>query len=209
MGLTKIDGFTGEAEILGGLYRVEYAAGTLSVSGLGLDGAYAVLDALAARQIVAVRVRPGDRPLAAPQPQTPPERPSAREAPPSARAEASAAAPPWEENKPADKPAQESGAATASSGAEAAEPGPAAGAGTPPPAAAGPGGVVPEKVAGSKRFIEVLEWVMSAKGLKPADVDAIVAALEAVRDSVPVVARVRDLRDKVTSNLAAWAENGG
>jgi len=75
-----------------------------------------------------------------------------------------------------------------------------------PPAA---GGEIPEKVLSSKRFIEVLEWVMKAYGHTPKDVDAIVAQLEQLKAQIPVVQRVRDLQDKVTSNLAAWAENGG
>jgi hypothetical protein len=74
-------------------------------------------------------------------------------------------------------------------------------------------GAAPEKVVKAKRFIEVLNWVMSpggftAEGLKPTQVTEIVAACEALRKTVTVVDRVRDMHDKVVSNLAAFSEAG-
>jgi hypothetical protein len=69
------------------------------------------------------------------------------------------------------------------------------------------GAEVPEKIAKSTRFIEVMEWVMATKKLKPGQVDEIVAGCEALKE-IPAVRRVRDIRDKVISNLAAYAEAG-
>ena len=55
MAITKMLGFTGEAEILGGLHAITFHVGSgLTIQGLDLDGAYHVLDALARRQITGV-----------------------------------------------------------------------------------------------------------------------------------------------------------
>lgn len=226
MGLTKIDGFAGEAEILGGLYRVEFNNGTLAIKGIDLDGSYAVLDALASKQILAVRVQPGDRPAVATAQSVPVQRVDPKEVERAEKQVASttklapAAFAGERESDRAARAAMEAMQETrASQAPKDAEPAPPATAGSPPPSSgtggAGgavpawvSGGAVPEKVAGSKRFIEVLEWVMRERGLSVKDADALVAALEEIKPHVPVVQRVRDLKDKVVSNLAAWAENG-
>lgn len=65
----------------------------------------------------------------------------------------------------------------------------------------------PEKVVKSGRFIDVLEWVMKTRGLKAEQVDEIVAVIEQLKE-LPAVRRVRDIKDRVISNLAAYEEAG-
>jgi hypothetical protein len=259
MAMTKILGFTGEAEILGGLHGVVFHAGGLTINGLDLDGAYAVMEALSKKALTGVRLVPGDRP-ADPRVEeykvaqatgfagsfsdfldyihdhtagklktvkAEPEKPrldapafagesatdrAARGAQNAANERAK------EEKKP--KPALttvekeaikslESGSTTTKLPEGATLVSLAEKAAEVKTAEKGASSDIPEKVASSKRFIEVLEWVMKENNLAPKDVDAIIAKLEMLKDRIPVVQRVRDLRDKVTSNLAAWAENGG
>lgn len=188
MALTKVTGFDGEAEVQGALRQVRYNDSVLSISGLSLEDAYAVLDGLSAKSIQAVRV--GPTPVFA-QPVPTPRA--------VVEAMVSSAAPPAQAEREA-------------SPALALVPSPEVKAGPPPvaatetPTAVAPGDV-PEKVAKTGRFIEVLDWVMKSKGLVPKQVDEIVAEVEKLK-ALPVVARVRDLKDKVVSNLAAYAEAG-
>ena len=69
MGLTKVTGFKGEAELLGSLRQVEFSEdgpeGYLTIRGLGLDGAYAILAALASKELAVLHVQAGDRPAGA------------------------------------------------------------------------------------------------------------------------------------------------
>lgn len=246
MAMTKILGFTGEAEILGGLHGVTFHDGGLTISGLDLDGAYAVMEALSKKTLMGVRLEPGDRPGAEPvdarreayrEKQAegfkgsyedfldlihaqPGEKKAVKEAQPKTELAPKVFAGEKESDRAAaavndeilktireKEKAAKSAAKTEEVKAEVKPEAPTGRVETSQPEAGGDD--IPEKVVGSKRFIEVLEWVMQANGLTTKDVDPIIAKLEAVKDRIPVVQRVRDLRDKVTSNLAAWAENGG
>lgn len=178
--MTKVTEFGGEAEVMGGLRLVRYDAPVLSISGLSLEDAYAVLEKLSLKSIQAVRV--GAEPvLAQPAPS------------PRAVVEAMAAKPVLPAAQPEVREEAKAGPPPASPSTE-----------TPTVVATGD---VPEKVAKTGRFIEVLDWVLKAKGLKPSQVDEIVSEFEKLK-TLPVVARVRDLRDKVVSNLAAYGEAG-
>jgi hypothetical protein len=225
MGLTKIDGFEGEAEILGGLHRVEFSNGSLAILGLSLDAAYGVLDALASKTIRAVRVQPGDRPEIVGQLPDPPKEfvPPTLEQLPETKPPPKLPPATFAGERASDRAAagvmdalvresfKEKQAAPVAASKDA-EPSSASAGSPPPPTGAGDGEAVsgvPAKVVGTKRFIEVLEWLLKERKLSTKDVDGIVAALEEIKAVVPVVGRVRDLRDKVVANLAAWAENGG
>jgi hypothetical protein len=193
MALTKVTEFGGEAEVMGGLRLVRYDAPVLSISGLSLEDAYAVLEKLASKSIQAVRV-------GGPAAGSTVEVPRAA-ASPRALVEAMATSPSLSS---APKEAVQEAAPWVGQGAKkVSETESAAPAAQPSPAIEG----VPEKVAKTGRFIEVLDWVMKSKGFKPSDVEAIIAECEKLR-ALPVVSRVRDLRDKVVSNLAAYGEAG-
>ena len=69
-------------------------------------------------------------------------------------------------------------------------------------------GDVPEKIAKTKRFIEFLDWLMKAKNLKVSQVDEIVAEVTKFKESIPVVSRIGDIRERVLSNLVAYEEAG-
>ncbi len=281
MAMTRILGFTGEAEILGGLHGVVFHEGGLTIQGLDLDGAYAVMEALSKKTLTGVRLVPGDRPQTGggvaqgPDPRmeeykqmqaagfngsfsdfldyihdaktkkAEKEKPERRE---KTAAESDEVSKKREPEKPLlDAPAfaGESDTDRAARGAQIAANEKAKPTLTTEEKAAIkslesgsttttlPEGAtlvslaekaaevkaaekkeatpsdIPEKVVTSKRFIEVLEWVMKENGLTPKDEEAIIKKLEQLKDRIPVVQRVRDLKDKVTSNLAAWAENGG
>lgn len=181
MGLTKINGFTGEAEVQGALRGVQYQGSALTIHGLTLDEAYGLLDALAAKSIAAVRVRGKEK---EPAPESAPTAGGparvARDGASEGDAKAAQVLPPAAEKEPA-----------------------------PPekPEALLVAGVVPEAIAKSGRFIEVMDWVIKSKGLKRTQVDEIVAECEKLKD-LPIIRRVRDIRDKVVSNLAAYGEAG-
>jgi len=188
MALTKVKAFEGEAEVLGALHTVSYNADLLTIGGVSIEQAYAVLDKLSTKQIVAVKV--GNQP-AAPQPKT--ESQAAKVPQPVAEKPAPhvAAQPPAKveadelEFPPKDDvPPQ------------------------PPTIAEEAAGDVPEKIKNATRFIEVLDWVLATKKFNKTQVDEITAACEELRPVVKVVSRVRDLKDKVVSNLAAYSEAG-
>jgi hypothetical protein len=205
--ITKLTGFVAEAEVLGRMVRVEFKEGVgLTIEGLTHHEAMEAIDRLANRSLSAVNPRAAlllGQPLETPknpypearrdQPAAPATsekttgkqttRSSEDRTPEPAREES----PPWVEDTKED-------AKVAASLKSVPEPG-------------ADNGEVPEKVAKSARFIEVLEWVIQSKGFKPAQVDEIVAAIEALKE-LPAVRRVRDIRDKVTSNLEAYAEAG-
>ena len=189
MGITRVKAFAGEAEVLGKLVEVEYTVdGRLQLEGLTLDEAYEALDKLSLKQITAVRVTGKTGPEAPKE--APPPKPSApkKVATPLRAVPEEAPAPKASAPKaPKEAPAAEAPAAEAPSDAE---------------------GGIPEKVQATKRFIEAMDWVMKAKGLKPSQVDEIVAACEEVKGSITVLGRVRDIRDKVVSNLVAYEEAG-
>ena len=67
---------------------------------------------------------------------------------------------------------------------------------------------LPQRVVESKRFIEVMTYVMEKHGLKGDNKAAIVAACEALKEHVPVVRRTRDIGEKVEMNLLTLAEAG-
>jgi len=236
MGLTKVDGFDGEAEILGGLHRVQFSHERLIIEGIELNRAYEVLDRLSAGTIQAVRVSQQDAKVATREQvkdvmaeglqtgielgkkmgkpadtfscevcgKPAPNRmrrcndhPHAVNAPQVVKeTDATAKA----EEKPADPIA-----AVAVKQPEKVAEKPVERLGPAPP----PGSVeMPDNIAGSKRFIEVMNWAMDAYGLKPADEDKIIALMETLRPKAKIVERVRDMGDKVKSNLAGWKEAG-
>lgn len=194
MGLTKVTGFTGEAELQGGLYPVSFEHDWLRIGGLTLAQAYDILDALAAKTIVSVRVQGKDANRQITEPATPePKEPTKQKEDASPPKRSSKDQVPKEEKKAGRLPTPEPEESKPETPAPA------------PPAEKN--GAIPEKVATSARFIDVLDWVMKSNGFKSEQVDEIVAAFEPLKE-LPVVKRVRDLRDKVVSNLAAYAEVG-
>lgn len=197
MAITKLTGFKGDAEILGSLREVEYDGAILSGSalkifGLRTEDAEAILNALSTRAVTAVRplaqnvgtaVTPEEMRARAPK--------NGAGVQPAAGLKVESKATP-EPEKATEKelefpPKEEKGAEPAPAAAE---------------------GGVPEKIAKSGRFIEVMDWVMKERGLKPSQVDEIVAECEKLAPQIKVVERVRNLKEKVESNLAAYAEAG-
>lgn len=255
MALTKINGFTGEAELLGSLHEVQFTGGNLTIYGLSLDAAYDVLDALAAKAIVATRVR-GEKtanfvekspfrseqlanspqgegadsgsfyyydnskniPESEPgsQKATPPARPPRESAMRAVSAKSEASRGP--SNATADVEAPPAKAKQSASKAAAAS----ASKEQQPETEQPPfemdakllefppkdeGDAVPDNILKSGRFVEVLDWVMKAKGLKPTQEAELLAELSKLKET-PAVRRVRDLKDKLASTLAAYEEVG-
>lgn len=197
MGLTKIHGFSGDAEIQGTLRSVQYSNGALTLFGMTLDDAYQVLDSLSLKTVVAVRVKAGTRPEVIQENAKPPQ-------PEKFLSHQSVEAPQKSEApfKAPSKPEPAIVKTAEQKDAELLE--------FPPKgtvSAADPPAGIPEEVATSKRFIVVLDWVMKTKKLTYKQVDALVAEMEQLKD-LPAVSRVRDIRDKVLSNVAAYEEAG-
>jgi hypothetical protein len=69
-------------------------------------------------------------------------------------------------------------------------------------------GSLPPEIVGSKRFIEVMDFVMKRDGLKPSQAEQIIATLDALKEQVAIVGRARSIREKVEANLQAYAEAG-
>lgn len=225
MALTKMDGFSGEAVVLGRLLRVSFDKDHLTLHGVSLEEAQTVLEALATKHLVAVSMPVKEKGGVAQPPPTPP--------PPGAlppieelqrhrqSQKVDGAKPPADPSSPAATQAVVAEAKAAEAKKEEkpnqGEPHPPPPPRDPaekelspqPPASAPADHGIPQKIVESKRFIEVLDWVMKTKGLKPADVDKLVEEMEGLRKHVPVVQRVRDVKDKVVSNLAAWTESSG
>ena len=203
MGLTKIHGWKGEAEILGGLYSVEFDAGNLTIRGLDLDGGYAVLEALAAKTIQAVRVSSGTRPLPqeaakAEEPKSSlpevvepkrelkawdpkvefPEEPKKEESPPPAPKPTVVPELAMEEEKPQAKPAPING--------------------------------VPPEIQNAPNVISILDWLVKTRGLSPKDVSAVVKAVQEIAPHVGLLKRMGSkLPERITSTLHMFAEGGG
>ena len=57
MGITRLNGFKGEAEVGGALKNVVWDNGALTIFDTSIEEAYAIIDACAARSISAVRVK--------------------------------------------------------------------------------------------------------------------------------------------------------
>jgi len=218
MSITKLQGFKGEAEVFGALKGVVWDNNTLTIFGVSVDEAYAVLDHASAGKIEAVRVRaPVEENVKPAQPDKFPSHAGtavpAKEAAPAEVSKAalvhaavagvpqSAAAKEMLEKSEIQRLAEEPASRPTSKPAKEA-------AAAPPPSTAPNADGIPENIAKSKRFIEVLDWVMKARGLKPDAVDQLVSECEKLKAAVPVIARVRDIREKVESNLAAYKEAG-
>ncbi len=230
MALTKIHGWKGEAEILGGLYEVEFERGTLTIKGLDLDGGYAVLEALAAKTIVAARVQAGARPnpVKSQAPDQPDHSDRRGEAPalPKPTAEAKKELPPWDpkvefpgEPEPVkdraapmfiDTPAGRAAVKSINEGMakepakelvmEEEKPAP-----KPEPVAG-----VPPEIQNAPNVISVLDWLVKTRGLKPTDIDGVVAAAKEIAPHVGMLRRMGSkLGERVASTLSMFAEGGG
>lgn len=201
MGLTKLSGYTGEAEILGQVISVQYQNGALTLYGLDLAQSYAAIDRLATGGLVAVRPphkdgAPASTPVKEPKKEAVGQVTNNVVQMPAPEKKAEPA-------KAAEKPAEKEDPALEFPPKEKVAEQPAA-----PPAPIPGAEDMPDKVRTTGRFIEVMDWVMKKHGFKPTQVDEIVAQCEKLRDHVKVVSRVRDMKDKVTSNLTAYQEAG-
>lgn len=192
----KLKMFEAEAEVLGKTRPVQFREGGLMLTGLTYEEAMEVLR-LIGPKTVAPPAR-GDQPRSV----VTPEKASVKEAPRSSEdrapkpakepAPAKDDSPPFEPDAPPSKP--ELKLAKELEGVK--EPG-------------SDGAEVPEKIMKSTRFVDVLEWVIATKKLNRAQVAEIVSAFQELKlGDVPAVRRVRDLHDKVTSTLEAYAEAG-
>ncbi len=190
----KLKMFEAEAEVLGKARPVQFREGGLMLTGLTYDDAMEVL------RLVGPKTTPVPRGGDQPKPVVTPEKSSEKETARSsedrtskpAPAPAKDDSPPFEPDAPPSK--VELKLAKELEGVK--EPG-------------SDGAEVPEKIAKSTRFIDVLEWVISTKKLKRTQVAEIVAAFSELKlGEVPAVRRVRDLTDKVTSTIEAYAEAG-
>lgn len=216
MGITKLLVVEGEAEVLGALRVVSWSeAEGGHIDGLTLDEFYKVLELVKTGAVHAVAPRV-EKPTTAPSPgvrATPEEarasqaRRSSEDHKPETQKSNVVQMPKTEPNKvdhidrkdiapPIITKPEDPALEFPPKDAEA------------PPFDTAPSGDLPEKIVKTGRFIEVLDWVMKTKGYKPTQVDEIVAACEALRQHIKVVERVRDMRDKVTSNLQAYTEAG-
>lgn len=221
MAITTVGLLGGHAEIQGTQREFHWDGSNLTIKGLGYGDVTNILDALAAGTMWDVRPPSSDKkgvPLLAksvnfPEVAKAPLEARADERPkshlkeePSKQAVKETA--PWEEPKtspvtqlPKPEPKVELKAEGHPAQAIATKLEP-----TPAPEGSVPEGV-PEKIAKSGRFIEVLEWVMQSKGFKPTQEAEIIAAVTELQ-MLPAVRRVRDIGDKVKSNLAAFTEAG-
>ena len=208
MGLTKIHGWKGEAEILGGLYAVEFDTGSLTIRGLDLDTSYVVLETLAAKAIQAVRVQSGTRPSiqeAAPAPETAqvraetpaiieepkkelqswnpkaefPDEP--KEPPPPPQVFKAPVVPelPMEEEKPAAQ--------------------------LQPPVDG-----VPPEIQDAPNVISILDWLVKTRGLSHKDTPSMVKAVQEIAPHVGLLRRMGSkLPERIASTLQMFSEGGG
>jgi len=209
MAITKLTGFTAEAEVLGRMVRVQFSEEGLLIEDLSQAEAMEALDKLANRSLVGVNPAVALQQMEAPRPP--------RVSAPSPRKNGTKEHSRSSEDLPQQPVKEPPLPASLTKGAPedpalefppkpSAPRSPAPVRAAPAPAAVVPEGV-PDAVAKSARFIEVLEWVMKSKNLKATQVEEIVAAVELLKE-LPAVRRVRDIRDKVTANLEAYAEAG-
>lgn len=231
MAITKVHVIEADAEVLGTLRRVRINAEdqTLVIYALPQEEAYDVLDRLTTGTLAAIKPPKGGfapPPKGAPKASeegSPLERYEAtirkvevaqaeKDAEQSKSEKALAAAAALGEMVEPVKPVHMPGAEVAIpkeiSRAQAAEANVAVKEPTEPERlAAEPDGELPEDIKGAKRFVQVLEWVMRVKALKPTDVEPLLAELTKMQPEVKVLTRVANLREKLESNLAAFTEN--
>lgn len=223
MAITKLLAFEAEAEILGCIRTVHFADEELTITGLSLVDAHAVLDALSNGKLVSVAFpvehdapRNGATHREAPHPATMagaplPEvvtTPASVPVLPTEEAEfadagaSSAEAPPAEEDpfgapaKPADPlPAWAGGAA----------PNPATPT-VPPPTVPAGGPALPDALAKAKTVVAALHAVAATEGCKSGDVDALIAAAVRLKDEVPALRVVVNLEDRIRRTVEAHPE---
>lgn len=190
----KLKQFEAEAEVLGRITTVQFREGGLMLTGITYEDALEILHRIGPKLVGSALPR-----ITGPAPSTPRKQPE--KGAPSVRAEPAPKPAPKEEEPPfvpdAAPSKPELKLAKELEGVK--EPG-------------SDGAEIPEKVAKSTRFIDVLEWVISSRKLKKTQVDEIVAGFADLKE-VPAVRRVRDvngsgLKDKVISALAAYEEVG-
>lgn len=216
MGLTKIEGFKGEAELLGGLYAVEFDDGKLTVKGVNLDGAYSMLEALAAKTILSVRVGK-EQPTEQPKPATKPlvlesiaPDVTLEESPlETAVTQAAEALPP-----PAEiKPIQPSPVALSMNFVIPEPPKPSAALPkvpeTPAPAADPNLPQLSEQLINAPNLVSVLRVVLSEKQLTLEQRPEIYAHLKTIQARVPILARLGDkLEQRCLSTFNLMRETG-
>lgn len=211
MGLTKIHGWKGEAEILGGLYEVEFEHGALLIKGLDLDTSYVVLEELAAKKIVSVRVGRQVPPIQETAPVKAEVKVPEKAPPPAPAAPAQKELPPWDPKvefpdepkqevppKPAPAPAPEP-----AKGLDMEEEKPVA---VPVESTGG----VPSEIQNAPNVISILDWLVKNKGLSPKDVPAMVKAAQEIAPHVGLLRRMgAKLPERIASTLEMYSEGGG
>jgi hypothetical protein len=77
----------------------------------------------------------------------------------------------------------------------------------PKPSAPKDEGEIPQRILESKRFIEVMTFLMQKHKLSVEDRDAVLSACEALKEKIPVLRRKRDLAESVDACLLTMQES--
>lgn len=218
MGITKLNGFSGEAEVFGHLVQVKWAQEYgLQIVGLSLEDAYAILDKASTGKVEAVRVKAPietngpavtNNVITAPvvtQPDPPTALDAAKtaDAPPTEKkGKAKKEAPaeplkeePKSETKPADTKPPETAATEQPKETKQEQPGNVV---QMKPATGGTGENLASKLQNSTKLKDVLGVLMET-GLS--GVDALTAKCEELKASVPLLSRIANMRDRVQRTL--------